>query len=378
MTNSPECGIITLVWHHFPVSRSGTGTRKGFNMKAKKLPSGSYRVQVVNGVDANGKRIVKSFTADTEWEAIKMAEEFKQTREDTRVRNLTVAQAMEGYIECRANVIEPTTVRNYHQIAAHCFKCIHNMKLTSLRTIDVQRAVNAESKRVSPKYVKNAYGFLKSVLKMYEVDIKLNNIQLPKLEPKEKNLPDFDTIFNLVHGTEIEIPVLLSVWLSLRIGEVAGIQFRDIDFENHTIKIRRTIVTTEKKKHQVRDRCKTRESTRGLELPEYLLQLISAVPHQNDTDFLMKLTRKAVYSRFKRKVAKIGYEDMTFHDLRSMNASIMLMLGVPDKYAMERGGWSTDHILKSVYQRTFSDERKRVDAKIDNYFNEIIRKNQSA
>ena len=85
-------------------------------MKAKKLPSGSYRVQVVNGVDANGKRIVKSFTADTEWEAIKMAEEFKQTREDTRVRNLTVAQAMEGYIECRSNVIEPTTVRNYHRV----------------------------------------------------------------------------------------------------------------------------------------------------------------------------------------------------------------------------------------------------------------------
>ena len=42
-------------------------------MKAKKLSSGSYRTQVVAGIDGNGKRIVKSFTADTEWEAIKMA-----------------------------------------------------------------------------------------------------------------------------------------------------------------------------------------------------------------------------------------------------------------------------------------------------------------
>ncbi len=50
----------------------------------------------------------------------------------------------------------------------------------------------------------------------------------------------------------------------------------------------------------------------------------------------------------------------------------MLMLGVPDKYAMERGGWSTDSILKSVYQQTFTSERKRVDSVIDDYFNGVI------
>jgi len=52
------------------------------------------------------------------------------------------------------------------------------------------------------------------------------------------------------------------------------------------------------------------------------------------------------------------------------------MLGVPDKYAMERGGWSTDNILKSVYQQTFSSKRRRVDAVIDDY-NEIISENNS-
>ena len=45
-------------------------------MKAKKLPSGNYRVQVVAGYDVNGKRIVKSFTADEEWKVLKMAAEF--------------------------------------------------------------------------------------------------------------------------------------------------------------------------------------------------------------------------------------------------------------------------------------------------------------
>lgn len=38
------------------------------------------------------------------------------------------------------------------------------------------------------------------------------------------------------------------------------------------------------------------------------------------------------------------------------------------KLAQERGGWKTDHIMKSVYTETFSEERKRVDNVIDDYF----------
>ena len=63
---------------------------------------------------------------------------------------------------------------------------------------------------------------------------------------------------------------------------------------------------------------------------------------------------------------------MIFHDLRHLSMSVMLMLNIPDKYAMERGGWSTNSTLKLVYQHAFSDERKKVDKKIDEYFNSIL------
>lgn len=344
-------------------------------MKAKKLPSGNYRVQVVAGFDQNGKRIVKSFTADTEWEAMRMAEYFKQDREETTGKNLTIAKAMEMYIDSRENVIEKTTIRNYRQLANSCFKCIMDVKLSSLRAIDIQRAINIESARVSPKYIKNAYGLLKSVLKMFEVNINLSSIQLPKLVKKEKELPSFETVFGIVKGTEIELPCLLSSWLSLRVGEVVGLQFRDVDTEKKTLKIRRTIIQTVDGQ-EVREGCKTEKSTRSLNIPDYLFQMIMAIPHKEETDFIVTLTRKAIYSRFKRLMLKNGY-DITYHDLRHLNASVMLMLGVPDKYAMERGGWSTDNILKSVYQQTFSNERVRFDEVIDGYFNSVIRQSES-
>ena len=63
---------------------------------------------------------------------------------------------------------------------------------------------------------------------------------------------------------------------------------------------------------------------------------------------------------------------LTFHDLRHLNASVMLMLGIPDKYAMERGGWATNMMLKSVYQHTFDEERRKVDEQIDGFFNALL------
>ena len=62
---------------------------------------------------------------------------------------------------------------------------------------------------------------------------------------------------------------------------------------------------------------------------------------------------------------------ITLHMLRHINASVMLQLHVPDKYAMACGGWKTDATMKRVYQETFSKERERVDRMIDDYFEDI-------
>lgn len=339
-------------------------------MKAKKLPSGNFRVQVVAGYDENGKRIVKSFTDSEEWRAIRRATDYLEEITNTVNPDATVAMAMERYIKTRKNVVEETTVRNYNQILKHRFKSIMNVKICDLKPIQIQQAINADAEEVSAKTLKNAYGLLKSVLKMYDYDKNLSSIRLPKLRKHVKELPSFETLFAIVKGTSVELPVLLAAWLSLRIGEVIGLQFRDVDVKKRTIRIRRTIIQTEDGL-KVRDGCKTENSTRELEIPDYIFGLIQAIPHESDTDFLFSMTRKAMYSRFKRLMDKNDI-DITFHDLRHLNASVMLMLGVPDKYAMERGGWATDNILKSVYQQTFSSERKKIDKIIDGYFTGII------
>ena len=337
-------------------------------MKAEKLPSGNYRVRVYCGKDSDGRQIKKSFTAETEWEAMKMAKDFKDGKNKDSYMNLTVKQAEENYIESRKNVIEETTLLGYEKLCRNMLQSLMEIKLKDLTPIDVQNAVNIDSVRLSPKSVRNAYSLFKSVLNFYECGINLKHIRLPKLIRKEKELPDFKTIFQIVKETESELPVLLSAWLSLRVGEITGLQFQDIDKDK--IRIRRTVIMTANGE-KIRESCKTDKSMRTIQLPPYISGLINKIPHKADTDFIIPKSRHAVYSQFKRLIKKHDI-DMTFHDLRHLNASVMLMLGVPDKYAIERGGWSTEYVLKNVYQQTFSSERQRVDNLIDDYFQKIV------
>lgn len=63
---------------------------------------------------------------------------------------------------------------------------------------------------------------------------------------------------------------------------------------------------------------------------------------------------------------------MTFHDLRHVNASVMNLLNIPDKYAQERGGWKTDAVMKGTYMQTFTRARVEVNDTIDNYFESLL------
>ncbi len=333
---------------------------------AKKLPSGNWRVQVYCGVDENGKQKRKSFTAATKWEALKAAEEYIQKGKE-KPKGMTVGDAIDGYIAAKSNVLSPTSIAGYHEIRRNRLQRIMDVQLNRLTNLMVQQAVNEDARRLSPKSIHAAHGLLYSALKMYMPDFILTTT-LPAKQPHVKNLPSPETVMEAVIGTEIELPCMLAMWLSLRMSEIRGLQFQDITGDILTVQ--RSMVTVDGKA-TLKEQTKTYTSTRTLQVPEYILLLINKIEHSAPDDFIVKLSGQAIYKRFVRIMEKQGVK-MTFHDLRHLNASVMLALGIPDKYAMERGGWATNSTLKAVYQHTFSNERKEVDSKIDDYFNGIL------
>lgn len=333
---------------------------------AKQLPSGSWRVQVYDG---ELKKTV-SFTSKLPGRAGKaeaelMAREYQLGRKKKKEQGKTVGEAIDEYISLKENILSPTTIEGYRKDRRNSLADLCDIYLSELTATMIQAHINRLALNKSPKTVRNAHGLLVSVLNTYAPELHIRTT-LPKPQKKIKSLPPVEDVLRAVVGSDIELPCLLAIWSSLRMSEIRGAKKSDI--KDGVLIIKDTVVTV-RGEHIEKHQTKTVESTRLIRLPEQIKKLISALPKEQDK--LTLLSGQAIYKRFSRLLEGAGVEHMTFHDLRHMDASIMLMLNVPEKYAMERGGWSSPHVMKSVYQHTFSKEREAVEDRIDNYFQNI-------
>jgi len=337
--------------------------------KAKKLPSGNWRVQVYAGKDEAGKKIMKSFTAPTKRQAEAEAAIYLTAKKEAEKTELTVGQAIDNYINSKENVLSPVTIRCYRKYRQKWLQNLMEIPVADLNMILVQNAINQESQHLSPKSLRNAYGLLSAAVRMYQPDFTLH-VTLPPKEHKIKDLPEPKAVIRAIQGTDIELPCLLALWLSLRMSEVRGIKYSDIS--GNVLTIHRTIVTFDGH-HVEKNQTKTYSSTRQHILPERIMELIRhrRESADSDEDYIITSCGQTISKKFIRLLEQAGVKRMTFHELRHLNASVMLQLGVPDKYAMERGGWSTSDTLKTVYQHTFTEKRHEIDDQINSYFDQI-------
>lgn len=350
---------------------------------ARKLKSGAWNIRVYDYTDAEGRVHHTSLTAPTKAEAEFMAAQYVSARPKGKRRqkaDLTVREAVEKYIE-RSSVLSPTTILGYKRMLNYGFPELMSRKVKDLDDDAMQAAINNECRRpsaklpgkaISTKTVINEWGLLASALK--SICGTTYTVRLPKKQQHIKELPAPETVFSMVRGTSIELPCLLAMWLSFSMSEIRGLMCSSV--HDGCVIISQVKVDAEDGE-VIKENAKTSTRLRMHRLPPYLLQLIEDTEEyrnyaQTGADGpLVPLNHSQIYGRWKHLCKKHGIV-MTFHDLRHMSASIMLALGVPDKYAMERGGWSTPHVMKSVYQHTLSAERQRIDAVVDGYFESLL------
>jgi len=282
----------------------------------------------------------------------------------------TVGEAIDEYIASRDGVLSPTTIQGYQSIRRNNVQELMDVPIKHLAAADIQAAINAEAKGRSAKTLRNICGLLVASIKAVDSTFS-PEISLPSRQKHLTTMLNPSQVFALVKGNAIELPVLLAMWMGLSMSEIRGIDHKSI--RDGVLTIDKTVVDVNGERVE-KAKTKAYDRTRRLKVPEYIMDLIS---QQDGEGYLINLSGKAIYKRWITLQRNAGYEpQMRFHDLRHLNASVMLALGVPDKYAMERGGWSTPSVMQSVYQHTFSAERERVDELIDEYFQAMQHKMQ--
>jgi len=338
----------------------------------KKLPSGSWTVRVM----IDGQRV--SITKPTKKACLAEAAALKTGMKKKRrtPENITLEQAYKDHIAANEAMWSPSTIAGYSRLKKNTFQDLMAYQLKNITPDMIQKEINyMKRQKKSPKYISNAVGFLKSILKVYAPDLDLSELTMPQKRKPDLRMLDDDEIKKVLQaaqGTDMELPILLALWLGMRLSEIRGLKRKDI--HKGQIHVCRAVVDNKEGK-PVEKGTKTYSGDRWIALPDYIQELI---PEGESDAYIVTLSGQAIYKRFSRLLAKAGVTHCRFHDLRRANAAAMIRLGVDSKYAQQRNGWSTDYMYKQVYAYTMPDRMTEINSAIDSYFgNKIGNENKS-
>lgn len=331
---------------------------------AKQNKNGTWSIRVYAYTDENGTTHTKMFTASKKSEVLSMARAFEMERERLSKNNLTVEEALERYISSREKTLSPSTIRAYRINARNHFDEIGRIRVNNLDSDIIQDWIDDLSDDHSPKTVRNVYGLLRSAVLAVR-PLLVMNIKLPTRERPDLYTPTNDDIALLLQRSEgdLHLAIGLAAFATLRRGEICALHRSDLVGSDLTV---RAAVVADQDGHLVRKSPKTYSSYRTIPLPDFLVEEIEAKDGQ-----LVNLSPSQLSDRFASLVKRCGLPHIRFHDLRHYSASMMHAAGIPDQYIMQRGGWSSDHVMKRVYINAMDDQTRIMNEKINSTFKKV-------
>ena len=345
------------------------------NPKATKLPSGTWRCIVrLKGLPP------KTFTGSNKREVEREALLYKVTAQEgnTPTSKMTVGTAYDRYIEVMTGPLSPATITGYKRLRRNTLQSLMEIRLNKLTQDDVQLAVNEMIARgCSPKYIRNAHGLLSAVLGRYAPAISLKT-RLPQKKKVRYNIPSESEIAEIkaaVYGTSVEIPVLLAVECGHRMSEIRGFEWRDITKDMKRIWVRRVIVDTEDGPVE-KDVPKSEAGDRSTHLTPRLKELLAE--RGEPCEKIVKMSASAITGRLDTIFRHAEIDHFKFHEFRHSYASVMLAIGIPNKYAASAMGHESTYMLDKIYQQLMDEYVEDYDDKVAAYYDSLEKCTRSA
>lgn len=346
-------------------------------------------VNYTNGEDINddgSRKKVEKVGGDTRPEAEaalrKVLSDIDETGQyflgtDTRVKQY-LDFWMEEYVKLN---LKYNTYENYRfTIKNHINGYLGKKKLTDLSPALLQNFINAEFKKgYSKKTMTITHSVLKNALNMAVYPwglIKQNPmlyVKIPKYEarPTTKkdlkiiSLEDFDHMLEITpEGHPFYIPLNIGFYTGMRVGEVCGLTWDDVDFSNGTITVEKQMVKNDGA--WVYGTPKTSSSNRTIFIGQTLLAILKKHKKQQlenrmkygklyiDSNAVCtkedgELVTPSVVKWNTRRISNALSLSFNFHSLRHTHATLLLENGAKMKEISERLGHSRISITMDTY-----------------------------
>ena len=226
----------------------------------RKRPDSRWEAQYTTGRDpGTGKQIQRSVYGETQAEVRKKLQIACVAIDDGVYMDpvkFIVADWLKVWLSDYTPNIKPYTLRSYEgHVRNHINPAIGAVKLSALNTHQIQTLYNRlvkgddETPGLSPKTLKNLHGVLHKALKqaVKMSYIKFNpsdacrilRIEKPEIKPLEdKEITEF---LKEIKGHKFETLFTVDLFTGMRQGEILGLTWDCIDFQNGTIMIYRQL-----------------------------------------------------------------------------------------------------------------------------------------
>ncbi len=241
-------------------------------------------------------------------------------------------------------------------------------------------------RKLAPKTIRHYHTFLSSVMeravKWGLIDSNpCHRVDAPKTDKKETRCLTAQEAAQFLENLSqeaLDIQVMFSMLLltGVRRGELLGLEWSDIDFDNETITIKRTSQYTADKGIYT-DTTKTEQSKRIISIPHILIILLSDYKREmlrkrfalgsqwvNSNRLFVKWNGEPMhpntpYALLHKLLNKYDLPLVSLHSLRHTNASIMIANGADIRTVSGRLGHSQTSTTLNIYAHLLQDADER-------------------
>lgn len=275
--------------------------------------------------------------------------------------------------EVAPNLKQSTYISYKNKASVHIVPVFGSKKLIDISQKNVQDFCIDLSYCLAPGTVHAIFRVLRTCLRFAVNSGKLqinptDNINLPKVNRQVRALRKEEQRLIRIRAENDSkgLPILFALDTGLRIGEISGLKWEDIDFRTKTVQINRTMQRLSNglgKTELVEQKPKTLASLRVLPLSNYWIEKLQKEANNKKSNYVFGSQGKCIEPRllsyhFERIAKEAKVNDVTFHTLRHSFATRCLEMGVKITSISALLGHSSTKMTLDVYTHSFeSDER---------------------
>ena len=311
----------------------------------------------------------------------KMSEMYsvRQNRAVSAIK-LTVADAAEQWLSSAKLRVKESSYANYENIVSkHILPVLGGEYMANLTTQKLNDFIHQKLNHgrlngkggLSAKSVRDIMTVYRSIetFAAREYGIRENYFTMPKTEKKQMDvLNAFERkkleSYLLHNQNNTNISVLLCLFTGLRVGELCGLKWGDIDFENGTLSISRTVQRINKhgKSEVVIGLPKSKTSVRTVPIPDFVIAILKKRKKDNDifiiTGNCKPTEPRTMQNRFKSILKVCGIRNVNFHLLRHTYATVCIENGFDPKTLSELLGHADASITLNRYVHSSMQMKK--------------------